>query len=60
MSGTRRRLAAWLRAALLAGLGAVAGCSGLNLGDNPGREVPKQVGPLTRPPDHLRTSTDPR
>ncbi len=28
----------------------LAGCSGLYLGDNPGPDVSKERGPLTRPP----------
>ena len=32
----------------------LAGCSGIDLGDNPGRDVAKQSGPLTTPPAHLR------
>jgi hypothetical protein len=31
----------------------LASCGGINLGDNPGRDVPKQAGPLTVPPAHL-------
>ena len=33
---------------------ALAACGGLNLGDNPGPDVPKQTGPLTALPAHLR------
>ena len=39
-----------LRAAALAFVLAVTACNGLYLGDNPGREFPKQTGPLTTPP----------
>ena len=60
MMPARRPLALAVRVLLAAGVTAAAGCSGLNLGDNPGPDVAKQVGPLTRPPDHLRTTTDPR
>jgi hypothetical protein len=35
-------------------LGALAGCSGLYLGDNPGRDVAKETGPLTALPAHLK------
>jgi hypothetical protein len=31
----------------------LASCGGINLGDNPGRDVPKQSGPLVIPPAHL-------
>ena len=40
----------FLRAAALAFVLAVPACNGLYLGDNPGREFPKQTGPLTTPP----------
>ncbi len=38
--------------ALALGLSAVGltGCGGIDLGDNPGRDVDKQTGPLTVPP----------
>jgi hypothetical protein len=32
----------------------LAGCSGIDLGDNPGKDVAKQTGPLTVPPAHLK------
>ena len=32
----------------------LAGCSGIDLGDNPGRDVAKQSGPLIVPPAHLK------
>ena len=32
----------------------LAGCSGIDLGDNPGPDVAKQTGPLTAPPPHLK------
>ena len=32
----------------------LAGCSGLDLRNNPGREVDKQTGPLVTPPEHLK------
>jgi hypothetical protein len=31
----------------------LASCGGINLGDNPGPDVPKQAGPLSVPPAHL-------
>ncbi len=33
---------------------ATAACSGIDLGDNPGPAVPKQAGPLTALPAHLK------
>ena len=49
-----------LRALLLTGLPlALAGCSGIDLGDNPSRDVSKQVGPLTALPAHLREGSVP-
>ena len=33
---------------------ALAGCNGLDLGDNPTRDVAKQSGPLVTPPAHLK------
>lgn len=33
---------------------ATAACGGIDLGDNPGPAVPKQVGPLTALPAHLK------
>ena len=33
---------------------AAAACNGIDLGDNPGPDVSKQVGPLTALPAHLR------
>ena len=33
---------------------ATAGCGGIDLGDNPGPDVPKQAGPLTALPAHLK------
>ena len=32
----------------------LAGCSGVDLGDNPGPDVAKQRGPLTTLPAHLK------
>ena len=32
----------------------LAGCAGVDLGDNPGPDVPKQRGPLTALPSHLK------
>ena len=32
----------------------LAGCSGIDLHDNPSPDVSKQTGPLTAPPTHLR------
>ena len=37
----------------------LAGCSRLYLGDNPGPDVAKQTGPLTRPPVHAGAFADP-
>ncbi len=49
-----------LRAVFLAGLPlALAACSGIDLGDNPGPDVSKQVGPLTALPAHLRDKSAP-
>lgn len=46
-----------MRLTLLAVLSCLAlpACSGLNLGDNPGRDVDKQTGPLVIPPEHLKS-----
>jgi hypothetical protein len=33
---------------------ALAGCGGIDLGDNPTRDVAKQSGPLVAPPAHLK------
>ncbi len=33
---------------------ATTACNGIDLGDNPGPDVSKQVGPLTALPAHLR------
>jgi hypothetical protein len=33
---------------------ALTGCNGLDLGDNPTRDVAKQSGPLVAPPPHLK------
>ncbi len=38
---------------------AMAACSGIDLGDNPGPDVSKQVGPLTALPAHLRDGSVP-
>ena len=38
---------------------ALGGCSRLYLGDNPGPDVVKQTGPLTRPPVHAGSAADP-
>ena len=32
----------------------LAGCNGVDLGDNPSRDVTKQSGPLVVPPAHLK------
>jgi hypothetical protein len=32
----------------------LAGCNGIDLGDNPSRDVNKQSGPLVAPPSHLK------
>ncbi len=37
---------------------ALAGCSGINLGDSPGPDVAKQTGPLTAPPAHLQSGRE--
>ncbi len=53
-----RRRPAWvadlLAVAMLCGL---AGCNGLYFGDNPGRDVRKETGPLTVPPADVRAGT---
>jgi hypothetical protein len=41
-------------AAILATVGGVAACRNLDLGDNPGREVPKTDKSFTVPPAHLQ------
>ncbi len=46
----RRTLALLAACALLA----TAACGGIDLGDNPGPAVPKQAGPLTALPAHLK------
>lgn len=43
-----------IRGAVLAGLLALTACSGIDFGDRPGREVPKETGPLTNLPLHLK------
>ncbi len=49
-----------LRAVVFAGVSLVlAACSGIDLGDNPGPDVSKQVGPLTALPAHLRDKPAP-
>ena len=42
------------RSATLVLLLALSACSGLYLGDNPGREFRKETGPLTVPPAAVR------
>lgn len=51
MRSMRSRLT---RAASAAVLLSLAACNGLNLGDNPGREFPKETGALTVPPAMVR------
>ncbi len=41
----------------VAALCGLAGCSGLYFGDNPGRDVRKEAGPLTVPPPEVRAGT---
>ena len=48
---TRNTILATLYAGAILSL---AACSGIDLGDNPGREVSKETGPLTVPPPHLK------
>lgn len=50
-------MSAGVRAAALAVLFAVSGCTGVDLGDNPGHEFPKENGPLTVPPANVRNGT---
>ena len=45
---------AFLAALYTAALLTLAACSGIDLGDNPGREVARDTGPLTVPPPHLK------
>jgi predicted small lipoprotein YifL len=35
----------------------LAGCNGLYFGDDPGRDVRKETGPLTVPPAEVRAGT---
>jgi hypothetical protein len=41
-------------AAILAAMGGLAACRNLDLGDNPGRDVPKTDKSFTVPPAHLQ------
>ncbi len=43
-----------IRGVLIASLLALTGCSGLDFGDNPGKDVAKETGPLTTLPAHLK------
>ena len=49
---------AGVRGAMMALALGVGGCSGIDLGDNPGRDVRKEVGPLTVPPPGVQKGTD--
>ena len=49
--------AGFVRVVVLAGVVALGGCNGLYFGDNPGREFPKETGPLTVPPAGVRAGT---
>jgi hypothetical protein len=46
-----------VRASILALLLVLCGCNGIDFGDNPHREFPKQTGPLTVPPASVRDGT---
>jgi hypothetical protein len=43
-----------MRGILAAALLGLTACSGIDLGDKPSRDVTKQDGPLTIPPEHLK------
>jgi hypothetical protein len=43
-----------LRSLLIAVLLALPGCTGLDFGDHPGKDVAKETGPLTVLPAHLK------
>ncbi len=45
------------RIAALALLLVMGACTGVDLGDNPGHEFPKETGPLTVPPVNVRNGT---
>ncbi len=49
-----RRRRTGLGVALTAATLMLAGCSDINLHNNPPREIAKQTGPLTVPPAHLK------
>ena len=49
----------WPWCGLIVAALALAGCTRLYLGDNPGPDVSKQTGPLTRPPVHAGAAADP-
>ena len=50
-------MALLIRGALLAAALGLAGCGGIDLGDNPGKDVRKETGPLTVPPPGVRAGT---
>lgn len=45
------------RVALATLLIVLTGCSGIDFGDNPQREFPKETGPLTVPPRAVQDGT---
>jgi hypothetical protein len=43
-----------IRGVLIASLLALTGCTGLDFGDHPSKDVAKETGPLTVLPAHLK------